>query len=55
MVALHMTLNIDTFSNISGGNSFYKAVSHPLAMPKALDMLAGLAAAGPIALYDPLG
>ncbi len=55
MVALHMTLNIDTFSNISGGNSFYKAVSHPLAMPKALDMLAELTAAGPIALYDPLG
>lgn len=50
-----MTLNIDTFSNISGGNSFYKAVSHPLAMPKALDMIADLAAAGPIALYDPLG
>lgn len=50
-----MTLNIDTFSNISGGNSFYKAISHPLAMPKALDMIGELAGGGPIALYDPLG
>ncbi len=50
-----MSLNIDTFSNISGGNSFYKAVSHPLVMPKALDMIAELANAEPVALYDPLG
>ena len=26
-----MKLNIETFSNIKGGNSFYKAVTHPLA------------------------
>ena len=50
-----MTLKIDTFSNVSGGNSFYKAVSHPLAMSKALDMIAGLVADGPVALYDPFG
>ncbi len=50
-----MALNIETFSNVSGGNSFFKAASHPLAAAGARDMIADLAAAGPVAVYDPLG
>lgn len=48
-----MALDIDTFSNVSGGFSFFKAVGHPLAAPKIRDLLSGLTA--PIALYDPAG
>ena len=50
-----MALNIDTFSNVSGGNSFFKAVSHPLAAPRAHELIGSLAAAGKVAIYDPMG
>lgn len=50
-----MGLTIETFSNVKGGNSFYKAISHPLAAPKAEALIARLSAAGPVAVYDPLG
>ena len=50
-----MALNIETFSNVSGGNSFFKAVSHPLAAGKAGALIERLGAAGPVAIYDPLG
>lgn len=50
-----MALRIETFSNVTGGNSSFKALGHPLAAPKAAELLAGLRAAGPIAVYDPLG
>ena len=50
-----MALTIETFSNVKGGNCFYKAVSHPLAAAPAAALLARLAAAGPVAIYDPLG
>ena len=50
-----MGLTIETFSNVKGGNSFYKAISHPLAAPKAEALIARLAAAGAVAVYDPLG
>lgn len=50
-----MALNIETFSNLTGGNAFYKAVSHPLAAAKARTLVARLEAAGPVAVYDPLG
>ncbi len=50
-----MTLNIETFDNRSGGNSYYKAVSHPLAAERARDLMARLRAAKSVALYDPLG
>jgi len=49
-----MALRIETFSNIKGGNAFFKAVGHPLAareVPALLDRLR----AGPVAIYDPLG
>lgn len=49
-----MKLSIETFSNVKGGNSFYKAVTHPLAaraVPGLLQRLRGRR----LALYDPLG
>lgn len=48
-----MALRIDTFSNQSGGNAFYKAVGHPLAAAKARALVAHLQANGPVAIYDP--
>ncbi len=50
-----MTLRIATFSNVTGGDSFFKAAGHPLAAPKAVALLARLADAGPVAVYDPYG
>ncbi|WP_448202551.1 hypothetical protein [Azospirillum sp. sgz302134] len=50
-----MPLRIETFSNVTGGSSFFKAVGHPLAAPKAAALVARLAAGGPVAVYDPLG
>lgn len=48
-----MALDIDTFSNATGGFSFFKAVGHPLAVPKVRALLDGLC--GPVAIYDPAG
>lgn len=48
-----MSLKIDTFSNQSGGNAFYKAVTHPLAADKARHLVVHLQKAGPVAIYDP--
>ena len=48
-----MTLDIDTFSNVSGGFSFFKALGHPLAAPRVRALLDRLA--GPVAIYDPHG
>lgn len=50
-----MPLRIETFSNVTGGSSFFKAVGHPLAAPKAAILMARLASFGPVAFYDPLG
>jgi hypothetical protein len=50
-----MPLTIETFSNIKGGNAFYKAVSHPVAARRAQALIARLTAAGSVALYDPVG
>jgi hypothetical protein len=49
-----MKLNIETFSNVKGGNSFYKAVTHPLAARAAPRLLARIGARK-LAVYDPLG
>ena len=44
-----MALRIETFSNLKGGNAFYKAICHPLAGTAAQSMLDELAeAAGDI-------
>jgi hypothetical protein len=50
-----MALNIDTFSNVSGGYSFFKALGHPRAADGFRNLLDGLSATGPVAIYDPLG
>jgi hypothetical protein len=60
-----MTLKIETFTNAqpggwrvgnnAGGQSLFKALGHPLAAPKARDLLARLKEAGSIAIYDPIG
>jgi hypothetical protein len=49
-----MKLNIETFSNIKGGNSFYKAVTHPLAA-RAVPRLIARIGTRKLALYDPHG
>ncbi len=48
-----MALRIETFSNIKGGNSFYKALSHPLTAERAAHFIDTVAASGPVAVYDP--
>ena len=50
-----MALRIETFSNVTGGNAFFKAVTHPVAARRAEKLLQRLAAAGRVAVYDPMG
>jgi hypothetical protein len=50
-----MALQIDTFDNQKGGNTLYKALTHPHAAPPARRLLAALATGGPVAVYDPHG
>jgi hypothetical protein len=47
-----MQLSIETFTNSRGGNSFYKAVTHPLAARAWPAVKRRLAARGPVAVYD---
>lgn len=49
-----MALNLETFSSRSGGNIFYKAITHPLVARDASTFLERLADRK-VALYDPLG
>jgi hypothetical protein len=48
-----MALRIETFSNVKGGNSFYKALSHPLTAERARRFIDAVAASGAVAVYDP--
>ena len=48
-----MSLAIKTFDNKRGGNAFFKAAGHPLAARAMPALLESLAAAGPVAVYDP--
>jgi hypothetical protein len=48
-------LNIETFNNSKGGNSFFKAATHPVAARLARDLIARLARSRAVAVYDPLG
>lgn len=48
-----MPLKIETFSNVTGGSSYFKAIGHPLAMEPARQLVRELAQAGSVALYDP--
>ena len=49
-----MPIKIETFSNAKGGNSFFKALGHPLAVDPAAALM-GKLSRGPVAVYDPLG
>jgi phage tail protein X len=48
-------LPIETFDNRTGGDALFRAVGHPLAVEPARELAARLAAAGPVAIYDPFG
>ena len=61
-----MALQIETFKNAdlshgwrpgnnAGGATLFKALGHPLTAPKGKALIADLAGAGPVAIYDPLG
>ncbi len=50
-----MALRIDTFDNVRGGNTLYKALAHPLAAAPARALIAGLKRYGKVAVIDPHG
>jgi len=50
-----MALRIETFDNFRGGNTLYKALTHPHAARPARALLDTLASASPTAVIDPLG
>src|SRR5258707_255255 len=50
-----MALRIDTFDNLRGGNTLYKALTHPHAARPARALVAALARAGPTAVVAPQG
>jgi hypothetical protein len=50
-----MALKIETFSSLKGGNSFFKAITHPAAADPAASLVARLSAGRRVAVYDPLG
>lgn len=50
-----MALRIDTFDNVRGGNTIYKALAHPLAAVPGRALIAGLARYGKVAVVDPHG
>ncbi|HYZ41798.1 MAG TPA: hypothetical protein VE687_14415, partial [Stellaceae bacterium] len=50
-----MALRIETFDNTRGGNTLYKALTHPGAARPAHLLLAALARHAPVAIFDPYG
>ena len=50
-----MALKIETFSSLKGGNSFFKAVTHPEVAAPAAALIRRLGEARSVAIYDPLG
>jgi len=50
-----MALRIETFDNTRGGNTLYKALTHPAAARSARALLAALAQHAPVAIFDPGG
>src|SRR5208283_2265339 len=50
-----MALRIETFDNSRGGNTLYKALTHPRAAKPARALIGALARSAPVALYDPSG
>jgi len=50
-----MVLRIETFSNATGGNTLYKALTYPCVARPARNLVEALAQHAPIAIYDPTG
>jgi hypothetical protein len=50
-----MALRIETFDNVRGGNTLYKALTHPRAAAPASALIASLEERGPVAIVDPDG
>jgi hypothetical protein len=50
-----MALRIDTFDNVRGGNTLYKALAHPLAAAPGRALIDTLARYGKVAIVDPQG
>jgi len=48
-----MALNIETFSNVTGGATLFKALGHPLTADKVAALSATVRQAGDLAIYDP--
>ena len=48
-----MPVRIETFDNTTGGNTLYKALTHPCAARPAQALLNALTDNGPVAIYDP--
>jgi hypothetical protein len=50
-----MALRIDTFDNVRGGNTLYKALAHPLAAASGRALIERLKRYGKVAIIDPQG
>ena len=50
-----MALRIDTFDNVRGGNTLYKALAHPLAAAPGRALVERLGRYGKVAIVDPQG
>ena len=50
-----MALRIETFDNIRGGNTLYKALTHPHAARAGARAARGSRRDGPVAIFDPHG
>ncbi|HYE01271.1 MAG TPA: hypothetical protein VEH84_17955 [Alphaproteobacteria bacterium] len=48
-----MPIKLESFSNVTGGNALFKALSHPLAAPLGHALLERLAGFRSVAVYDP--
>ncbi len=48
-------LDIETFDNVHGGNTVYKALAHPVAVLHLEHLAERLRQVGPVAVYDPDG
>lgn len=48
-------MDIKTFDNTTGPSVFFKAAGHPLSVEPAKALIARVAAAGPVAIFDPDG
>ena len=50
-----MSLNFETFSNVTGGFSAFKAIGHPMVSKQSKILMTNLQKASAVAVYDPHG